>query len=89
MEIRHVSDLHCSIKTDIYFAHLLKSGRFEAQKFEPPRSAVPLNFAVITFDFVIVRREFGQAAAAACSHALSETADVSSLSHSLVPLHFE
>ena len=72
-----------------YFAHWLKSGRFDAQKFEPPRSALPLNLPVMTFDFVIVRRVLAQAAATTCSHAATEVADVSSLSHSFVPLHLE
>jgi hypothetical protein len=67
----------------------LKSGRFDAQKFAPPRTAAPLNFAVTTLDLVIVRRVFGQFEAAACSQAFIVTADDSSLLHDLVPLHLE
>jgi hypothetical protein len=72
-----------------YFAHWLKSGRFDAQKFAPPRTGAPLNFAVTTLDLVIVKRVFGQFEAAACSQAFIVTPADSSLLQDLVPLHLE
>jgi hypothetical protein len=71
-----------------YDLHLLKSGRFGAQKLPPygPLSDLPLKRAVMRFDLVMSRRPFGQAAFAAATQAASVEAS-SFLSHDFEPPH--